>query len=102
MLQTPHKFPSLQEHHAFNRAMSKVRVVVEWAFGRVKETMRSLKRPLQLEANEEVTRLSFLHAIILMNIRHCMRGYNTTSTFFQLRPPSLDEYLNLAPDQFLA
>jgi hypothetical protein len=65
--------------------MSKVRISVEWVFGGIANYFKfiDLKNPWKLVC------------VICAQLKHalsCLYG-NTTSTYFQLVPPNLNEYL---------
>jgi nuclease HARBI1 len=92
-LTAPFKVPSSAQQVQFNKRMSKVRVSVEWAFGRVSNLFRSLsffhsQRLLQTPLAQQ-----FKTAVLLCNIRTCLDGGNIVSDYFRLSPPSLSTYL---------
>ena len=63
----------------FNKRMSAVRICVEWAFGKVLSLFAYLD-------------LYYAVAVLLTNCHTCMYG-SETSSFFNLQPPALLEYL---------
>ncbi|XP_030842389.1 uncharacterized protein LOC115924448 [Strongylocentrotus purpuratus] len=91
-LQAP--FPTANitpEQAAFNRAMSKVRITVEWSFGDVinffKYTDFKKSQKILLSSCAKM----YMVSAILTNAHTCIYG-NNTSSYFELQPPSLDEY----------
>ena len=78
---------------AFNEAMSSVRASVEWLFGDVSNFLqvhRFKKKNLKLGLS--VTGKQYIVAALFRNILTCLYG-NTTSTFFQLDPPTVQDYV---------
>jgi len=76
----------------FNKRMSAVRICVEWAFGKV----LSLFAYLDFKKNQKVylqpVGKYYAVAVLLTNCHTCMYG-SETSSFFNLQPPALLEYL---------
>lgn len=83
------------EQRAFNKAMSAVRVSIEWLFGIIKTSWAfidwSKKHKILLSPVAKFVKVS----VLLANCRTCMRGGNQISTFFKCAAPSLDEYLGV-------
>jgi len=50
-------------------------------------------KPFQMPVNEMVQ-----VATLLTNIATCMRGHNSVSEYFGMKPPSPEEYLRLPKD----
>jgi nuclease HARBI1 len=89
----PHQAPTASQDILFNTRMSKVRISVEWLFGRVTNLFRSLsffhnQRLLQTPLAQQ-----YKVAILFTNIRTCIDGGNIVSDYFRLRAPSLEDYL---------
>jgi hypothetical protein len=78
---------------AFNRSMSKARVSVEWMFGRITQLWRFLDHHADLMVLKSNLSTFYRVAVLLTNIRTTLDGGNLTSDYFNLAPPSLDEYL---------
>ena len=80
-LQAPYRQGRLtQQTKDYNKAMSEVRVSVEWLFGGIITSFKFLdyKKNLKIGA-------------LLRNAITCLYG-NQTSKFFDLEPPTLEEY----------
>ena len=75
----------------FNAAMSKVRISVEWLFGDISTYFKFVdyKKNLKLYLNS-IGKIYIVSAI-LRNAHTCIYG-NQTSTYFNLDPPTLQEY----------
>ena len=76
---------------SFNESMSKVRSSVEWIFGDIINYFKFLdfKKDLKLDLSP-IGKMYIVYAL-LRNALTCLYG-NTTSEFFQLDPPSLEDY----------
>jgi hypothetical protein len=74
-----------------NRSMSKARECVEWGFGKivVQFAFCDFKKNLKVFL-QPVGRLYYV-AAVLTNFHTCLYG-SQTSTYFGLRPPSLEDY----------
>jgi hypothetical protein len=79
-----------------NRALSSVREIIEWDYGEVGNFFRlvSYKKVLQM-MNMPVKQM-YLTALILRNAFNTMQP-NNTSQYFNLLPPSLEEWLAQGP-----
>ena len=77
---------------AFNTAISGVRIAVEWGFGNLLNQFQflDLKQPEQL-LKSPIGKY-YLSGVFLFNCYTCFNG-GEKSTYFDLAPPSLDEYL---------
>ena len=78
-LQAPYRNPNTPEMQNFNRAMSKVRVSVEWLFGDITNYFRFKFV------------CSYLVCALFQNSLTCLYG-NMTAKYFDLDPPTLQEY----------
>ena len=76
----------------FNTQMSKVRVSVEWGFGKIIQMFAYLDFKKNLKVLLQPVGKYYLVASILINCHTCLYG-SQTSTFFNLQPPSLETYL---------
>jgi hypothetical protein len=91
----PYKGGNLnRDQTLFNREMSQVRLSVEWGFGKV----ISLFAFLDYKKNQKIL-LSpigkyYAIGVLLTNCHTCING-GITSSYFDCRPPSLEEYLTL-------
>lgn len=93
-LQAP--FPTINmtaEQEAFNAAMSRVRISVEWVFGNIinyfKYTDFSKSQRMLLSPCGK----AYIVSGLLSNAHTCLYK-NITSQYFDLTPPSLEEYFN--------
>ena len=77
----------------FNTQMSKVRVSVEWGFGKICQNFAYLDFKKNLRVLLQPVGKYYLVASILVNCHTCLYG-SQTSTFFNLEPPSLETYLS--------
>ena len=79
---------------AYNHAMSSMRVAVEWGFGKVIKYNAFLdfkKNPKILL--QEISGM-YNAAVFLSNCHTCLYG-SQTGTYFDVDPPTLEEYLNV-------
>lgn len=81
------------DEQQFNSLMSKVRVSVEWAFGKITKLFAFLDFKQNLKLFLQPIAKYYLVASILVNCHTCLYG-SQTSTFFGLDPPSLETYLS--------
>lgn len=77
----------------YNRLWSRVRIAVEWGFGSVKETLKTIDQSRSQKPLEQGIAVWYMVAVILRNCIVCLRGQDEVSLHFGLRPPALDEYL---------
>ncbi|EGZ22266.1 hypothetical protein PHYSODRAFT_489016 [Phytophthora sojae] len=80
---------------AFNAAMSKVRVAVEWGFGGIIRLWPFLVLRLSQRLYLSPVGKRYLVGVLLTNFRNCSNP-NQISKLFSIKPPSLEEYLSLA------
>lgn len=78
---------------AFNTAMAKVRITVEWVFKEVKMYFATLDFKRKLKIYESPIGLLYLSSMLLCNFRNCIYP-NQVSKYFNVRPPTLEEYVN--------
>lgn len=82
------------EQVAFNRAMSSVRQAVEWGFGKVIIEFAFLDfRKNQKLLLQHVGQM-YKVGVILTNCHTCLYG-SQTGTYFNIVPPTLEQYLNI-------
>ena len=77
----------------FNRAMSSVRVSVEWTFGKVVQYFAYLDFKKNQKILLQPVGKFYLVGALLTNCHTCLYGSLTTS-FFGVQPPSLETYLS--------
>lgn len=91
-LQTPFRDnPLTDDKKAFNKAMSSVRVSVEWLFGEVVKYFKFVDFKRALALGLSPVGKFYVVSVLLQNARTCLYG-NMVSELFGLNPPSLDEY----------
>lgn len=78
---------------AFNKSMSAVRISVEWLFGDVVSSFKFVDFKKDLKVALSSVGKMYIVAGILRNALTCMYG-NTTSTYFGLSPPTIQEYFH--------
>ena len=78
----------------FNASMSSVRQSVEWNFGRMKILWAFVTYKMQQKIMLSNVGATVLVAMFLTNCHCCYNGGNQISEYFELCPPSLDEYLS--------
>ena len=76
---------------AFNQSMSQVRIAVEWVFGDIINYFKFLDFKKNLKIGLSVVGKFYIVSALLRNALTCLYG-NSTSNFFQLDPPALNEY----------
>ena len=81
------------EEKIFNRAMSKVRVSVEWGFGKILQNFAFVDFKKNLKILLQPVAKYYLVAGILTNCHTCLYG-SVVSAFFELGPPQLEVYLS--------
>ena len=81
------------DEQEFNRAMSKVRVSVEWGFGKIVQNFAFLDFKKNLKVLLQPVAKYYLVSTILTNCHTCLYG-SLVSSFFYLNPPSLESYLS--------
>ena len=91
-LQTPYRQGRLtQQMEDYNKAMSAVRVSVEWLFGDIINSFKFLDYKKNLKIGLSSVGKMYIACALLRNAVTCLYG-NQTSEFFDLEPPTLEEY----------
>ncbi|CAH3029463.1 unnamed protein product [Porites evermanni] len=91
-LQRPFQYGVLtHQMQSFNESMSKVRSSVEWIFGDIINYFKFLDFKKDLKLDLSPIGKMYIVCALLRNALTCLYG-NTTSEFFQLDPPSLEDY----------
>lgn len=80
------------EHHAFNREMSSVRMSVEWGFQKVVSQFAFLNFAANLKVLLQPIGAYYVTGTILTNCHTCLKR-SETSHYFNVQPPTVDEYL---------
>ena len=76
---------------AFNQSMSQVRVSVEWVFGDVVNYFKFTDFKKNLKLGLSAVGKIYIVCALLRNALTCLYG-NNTAAFFEVRPPTLEEY----------
>ena len=77
----------------FNANMSKYRVCVEWSFADILRYWQSLEMRYSQRVFMTPVKKMYIVAVLLTNCVTCFNG-NVTSNFFDIKPPSIDEYID--------
>lgn len=78
---------------AFNKAMSEVRVSVEWLFGDISNYFKFIDYKKNLKIGLSSVGKQYIVSTLMRNILTCLYG-NTTSKYFDIDPPTVDQYLS--------
>ena len=78
---------------AFNDSMSNVRTSVEWLFGDIVEYFKFMDFKKNLKIGLSSIGKLYVMCALLRNALTCLYG-NSTSSFFELDPPTLEEYFS--------
>ena len=76
-----------------NRSMSSVRVSVEWSFGQIINYWAYLDYKKEMQIGKFPVGDMFRVATLLTNCITIYNGGNTNSDFFELAPPTIEDYL---------
>ena len=91
-LQAPFRVDRITPEMAeYNQSMSRVRVSVEWIFGDIVNSFKFMDFKKKLKIGLSQVGKMYIVSALLRNALTCHYG-NTTSQFFQLEPPTLQEY----------
>lgn len=91
-LQSPYRHGNLShDEQEFNSSMSSVRVAVEWVFGDVTSYFAFLNFKHNLKIGLSHVGKIYSVCALLRNALTCLHG-STTTYFFGLAPPTLQEY----------
>jgi hypothetical protein len=91
-LQAPFRQHQLTpEMVAYNKSMSSVRVSVEWIFGDIVNYFKFMDFKKNLKVGLSQVGKMYIVAAVLRNALTCLYG-NETSQFFEVDPPTLQEY----------
>ena len=77
----------------FNRAMSSLRVSVEWLFGDISNSFKFIDFRKNLKLRLSAVGKFYIVAALIRNILTCLYG-NTTCKYFKVNPPTIYSYLN--------
>ena len=91
-LQAPFKGAVLTEDQTqWNKAMSTVRISVEWLFGDIVNYFKFLDFKKNLKIQLSAVGKMYIVGTLLQNARNCLYG-SSTSSYFELQPPTLQQY----------
>ena len=91
-LQAPFKGARLTpDQLAWNESMSQVRVSVEWIFGDIVNYFKFLDFKKNLKIGLSPVGKMYLSCALIQNAHSCLYG-STTSEYFNVDPPTLEEY----------
>lgn len=91
-LQAPYRDVQLtDEMQMYNQSMSAVRTSVEWLFGLIKNYFKFVDFKKNLKIGLSAVGKTYCVSSILQNAHTCLYG-NIVSEYFDLEPPSLQEY----------
>ena len=92
-LDTPFSGSNLSDiEKAFNKAMARSRVTVEWFFKEVKLYWSYVDFKRKMRTREHAVGAIYVAAVLLTNMRNCIYP-NSISQYFECPPPSLEEYM---------
>ncbi|KAH8776211.1 hypothetical protein BGZ57DRAFT_892236 [Hyaloscypha finlandica] len=84
----------LRDEKVFNIIIAQVRITIEQLFGNVLVIWGFSGHKYQQKAGQSPVAAYYLVSILLMNLMTCVRRENKVSQYFDLQPPTLDEYLH--------
>ena len=91
-LQAPFRGPALtQNQKLYNKAMSKVRIAVEWVFGDITNYFAFLDFKKDLKIGLSAVGKMYISCAVLRNAHTCLYK-STTSDYFNIDPPTLQQY----------
>lgn len=94
-LQAPFRNRSLTTmEENWNKAMSQVRIAVEWIFGDIINYFKFLDFKKNLKIRLSAVGMMYTVCAMLHNARCCLYG-STTSNYFNIDPPALDTYFHV-------
>ena len=95
-LQAPFKGNNLTEIRSeYNKAMSSVRISVEWLFGDIISYFKFVDFKKSQKAGLSACGRMYTVCALLTNAHTCLYG-NSTSKYFEVDPPTLEEYFQVA------
>lgn len=84
-----------EQEQAFNARMSKVRVCVEWEFGKIARYWAFVDFPKNQKLYLQRLGKMYAVAAVLSNVHTCVNG-SQTANFFGIDPPTVEEYLGIS------
>lgn len=89
----PFKWNTTRRQQRVNKIMSKVRVSIEWGFAKIIQLFPFVDFKKNLKVRKEQVPKFYKVATILTNCHTCLYG-SQVCQYFELEPPTLQEYLN--------
>ena len=97
-LQAPFRDADLtEEMKAYNKAMSSVRVSVEWLFGEIVKYFKFVDFKTAMSIRLSPIGKIYIVCALLQNAYACLYG-NIVSDYFGVQPPTLEAYFQLEED----
>ena len=94
-LQSPYKGGQLTvDQEEFNSSMNKVREAMEWVFSDIVTYFAFLDFKKNLKIGLSPVGVMYSVCTLLRNAPTCLYG-STTSTYFDVQPPTLDDYFQV-------
>ena len=89
------RYPNANEREfLINKRMASCRMFIEHRFGRLKSVFKLLGTSRVIHIDDYATKLTFA-TFIMFNCHTCLRA---AGTYFDITPPSIEEYLPLDED----
>ena len=89
----PYKGDTSPQQQNFNSAMSTVRICVEWVFGKITNLWPYIDDKKNQTLYKQPVAKQYLVCAFLTNVHTCLYG-SQTGKFFDLQPPTLEQYLD--------
>jgi hypothetical protein len=82
-----------REQKDYNYKMSRVRQCVEWSFGKIVNIWKGIDFTTSQRTGTSPVGKYYICAVFLCNIHTCLYG-SQASDFYDIKPPSFDEYIS--------
>ena len=79
------------DQEGYNKAMSQVRIMVEWLFGEIKSYFKFVSFKSQMKIGLSTVGKIYFVCGLLQNAQTCLYG-NKISEYFNIDPPELEQY----------
>lgn len=83
-----------------NYKWSKTRISSEWSFNRIITLWQMLDCTRMQKTQQRLVAVWYLVSVLLTNCYACMTGDSQASRYFEVKPPSLEEYLRPWDENF--
>ena len=91
---TPFKGNISPEQQDWNTKMNSARISIEWFFAIIKNSSRILYRAELLNICSRPIDVIFWNAVLISNLKTCMRRRNQISDYFDCPTISIDSYIH--------